>query len=1447
MRRTSKIQKTLIAFILMIIAICTKSSVSLGASVWFSGWKAGSNPLWNSHSYYCLEHQDGFNGGTWNSYKTQTIRSDDSSQANRALAYILYQGIKTGNGGYNGRGTYQYAVWRWYYMHSGMNKINVSSSLYETAMKQKSIPYSSANTAAIKGKSITISGTNGSAPVDGTAQLSKLTGTVSKIKVTWKNTANDKTYTKTVKAGKSSVNGWIEFYSNSSHKKSLNVDKIGTDKFYFVNKKTNYQIQNIKIYTKTKASGYQVTLTYYTKANGDTSEQDLLSASYVEGKATEASTTLKLTYPEMTEYTVNKIWEDNNDSDGKRADYEVTLTGKVDKKAVYTNTVKLSKDKTSYTWKNLYKYSNKKKIVYSVEETKVPEGYTKVVSGNTITNKYSPDFTEFTVNKIWDDNNDSDGKRADYEVTLTGKVDGKVVYTNTVKLSKDKTSYTWKKLERNKDGKEIIYSVDETKVPEGYTKVVSGNTITNTHTPPPGDEDPEYTSYTVRKIWEDANNVDDMRSNYEVTLVGRANGEIVYKDTVTLSPNQTTYTWKNLDKYLKKDNDDEAQNTTTNNTTVENSTEIEKTEIVYSVDETSLPEGYIKEVSGSTITNKQKITIEGFVWEDIPGTKGNEYNHIYDGNSDKLLSGITVRLCKGSDNNILAETTTDSDGHYTFTKKKDGTYIVRNDIENAYVMFIYDNTKYVTVNPSDEENGSKAQESTVTAEKLDDRKLTGTTGAVPGEAVTRGEFTTNKGKVENINLGLIEKHDPNYSIVEELDSIRVELNGYTYTYKYGAENRTDGEKQYFVPTTSIQTLTGFYTAQIYPSDIAYNVDKGGDKLKVYAVYNITVKNDETTNIDSVYKEQRLYLNSLTNRFDAKRYELNDSKWEKTAEGIASYKELSSSNFAEGIEAQAAKSTTIEFKMKDDALNAILNQDLSEYSEESVPTVTIANAYHEYLREDNIWDSNPSVKSYRNGADVPDGFLHRSVDKQASSYALYIHMKLGEARIISGTVFEDAPLDPSRNKMGNGIYDSDENITGQTKVELLNIDKTTVTDLYQYNNKNYQVNKATTYTGNDGKYSFEGVVPGVYYIRFTYGNGEQKVYAPDGKEVTDVTIDKYEATRINEKIGLSFETANNLSASDIQNVQNTLLGNSSEDAKKSARAKIEWYKYLDSAYSVAMDDSQDNGFMNAYTPGFSISIENDQKDEAQVGKQKNVYGRFNFGIIKKLYDGITIEKKITNVSAISQEGNTILSENPQGSKDTRLVSLDPDTVGGSKYAKLEIDPNILYGGRLVLTYTITINNTSKYNSTVQEVKDDIDKKYKIDYEEKKFDSDKGKIKVTAVNSNSDDKYLTLTGWSNLAPGESETVSYTVMASINPTDEDLLYTNSATIMKLYLQKNETGTELEIKESTDIKYNNDSTEFSMIPPTGEDKDVLYWVVGTIALVVVSTGIVVIKKQVI
>lgn len=773
------------------------------------------------------------------------------------------------------------------------------------------------------------------------------------------------------------------------------------------------------------------------------------------------------------------------------------------------------------------------------------------------------------------------------------------------------------------------------------------------------------------------------------------------------------------------------------------------------------------------------------------------------------------------------------------------------------------------------------------------------------------------------------------------------------------------------PTEQKQVTNKYYSIdKVYPSDIKAHVERQNqDLLKVYIVYRIDICNTTPKGRDpNLYEEQKMYVKDLTVSEFAKTYKNGDkidrtyfkldtttdqdfdkhaknstyeefvenesiNQWNSIKEGTAATFN-GNEDINAGIGPESSKSVYIQFKMTNDLLGDFINKKVGE--EGISPFTTTLNSYHEYLRTDNVWNVEASDKKY-NGAKYEKEpgttkgkqyFVHRSKDIPNSCRNLYIKFNLPESlkkqRTISGTVFEDL-VDVNKNSkntaLGNGMMEK-----GESKVEKVIVDlvseptsEAEAVTLYQLGeNKNIVEAVATNNvegteqkgTGQNGTYEFKGVIPGYYYVRFTYGNGDQFIMPAN----TSVKSYEYKSTIITDD---NIKTA-------MKNGNNT-----------------EWYKYMDkNNYSTAVDDTLqraniegDNEYelsqkqtaesINAYTPKTGISIENDtslngtgyetkQGEQGLTKEYKDIFDGFNFGIITFPKTEITPVKEITNVKLTNQVGTVMTTGNP-ADEPQYISDLSKLSKTGTPSAKAELDPNLIHGTQLETTYKITITNNSQYDYVtvnedgtiandnyykygetndqelkgveVTEVEDYIDKKYKTNVEDLKDISSKigelqkdGTLKVTSEKTNIEFKKkapettgdqtsestttentqqnsegsttttktdtLSVKGWNRLKVGESQTVEYTAVATIASTADDLVYENQARVVSMKLDK---LIELNaISENNDYWQKTDNTIITIVPNTGKDKSNTYWIAGTIALIVLGAGFVILKKKV-
>ena len=190
--------------------------------------------------------------------------------------------------------------------------------------------------------------------------------------------------------------------------------------------------------------------------------------------------------PETTSVEGQKTWDDSNNQDGKRPS-EITVNLLKNGAPFKTATVKADADGNwKYSFTDLPKYENGQEVKYSVTENAV-EAYNTKIEGYNIKNSYTPEETSVTVTKNWKDANDRDRIRPGsikVQLYANGEKKGKPVELN----EGGNWTYTWNNLPQKADGKDIEYTVKETKTPSGYVMSVNdrdhGNIIiTNSHTP----------------------------------------------------------------------------------------------------------------------------------------------------------------------------------------------------------------------------------------------------------------------------------------------------------------------------------------------------------------------------------------------------------------------------------------------------------------------------------------------------------------------------------------------------------------------------------------------------------------------------------------------------------------------------------------------------------------------------------------------------------------------------------------------------------------------------------------------------------------------------------------------------------------------------------------------------------------------------------------------------
>ncbi|MBQ3278925.1 MAG: Cna B-type domain-containing protein, partial [Clostridia bacterium] len=271
--------------------------------------------------------------------------------------------------------------------------------------------------------------------------------------------------------------------------------------------------------------------------------------------------------PETTKITVNKVWEDSGIEGLVHESVRVQLYA--DGTAIKEPVVLDDSNNWTYTWDGLYTNVNvngaKTAIAYTVEEINVPNGYKSNVTQSgktfTITNTYQggklaiektfkfeepePEIidhgatVDVPIIKIWNDGNNRDGSRP-ASITVRLLANGVEVASAQV-MAQSGWVYIFTGMPKFDDeGKTITYTVLEDAVAR-YKTDIYGLTIQNTY-------QPEVTSATIRKIWDDNGNETQQRPDSIYMVLSNGLEDVA---TVILSvENNWTATIDNLPVYV---------------------------------------------------------------------------------------------------------------------------------------------------------------------------------------------------------------------------------------------------------------------------------------------------------------------------------------------------------------------------------------------------------------------------------------------------------------------------------------------------------------------------------------------------------------------------------------------------------------------------------------------------------------------------------------------------------------------------------------------------------------------------------------------------------------------------------------------------------------------------------------------------------------------------------
>lgn len=357
--------------------------------------------------------------------------------------------------------------------------------------------------------------------------------------------------------------------------------------------------------------------------------------------------------PETTTVSGSKTWEDGDNQDGKRP-ASITVNLLANGQKVNTQTVGEAEG-WAYNFTGLPVYKDGQRITYTVTEEAVP-GYSTNLNGYNITNSYTPEKTEITASKTWNDSDNQDGKRpTKISIKLMKTVGGvKTEVASKEVTAADQWQTKFENLPVYENGQKIDYSIEEDDV-AGYTKEIKDFTVTNSYTP-------EMIKISGQKVWDDADNQDGKRPASVKVKV--KNGDTVVDELEVTAANDWKFESKALPKYAAGQ------------------------EIAYTVTEEAVAD-YQTKIDKFTITNSYTPQSTEYavtkVWDDANNQDGKRpasitvqlYRSI-NGQDPVAVAGKTLTLT--ADNEVAANTWKASFTNLPqFDKGQEITYSIKED------------------------------------------------------------------------------------------------------------------------------------------------------------------------------------------------------------------------------------------------------------------------------------------------------------------------------------------------------------------------------------------------------------------------------------------------------------------------------------------------------------------------------------------------------------------------------------------------------------------------------------------------------------------------------------------------------------------------------------------------------------------------------------------------
>ena len=712
------------------------------------------------------------------------------------------------------------------------------------------------------------------------------------------------------------------------------------------------------------------------------------------------------------------------------------------------------------------------------------------------------------------------------------------------------------------------------------------------------------------------------------------------------------------------------------------------------------------------ISNKQiYIDMSGYVWLDSVESKESLRNNLYD-RGEERLDDIVVKLMNADDEVIMRDET-DNHGEYEFKRVPIGNG------ESYYIQFEYDGLEYTNVDPKlNKSNGSKAEEGYDVRERFNEDFST-----IIGNERNRDEgyaiddrgrnsydldydidennhvatfinrkdhiiYATTReagfdlldeiddGEIENINLGVYIREQPDMALINDIENVRIEINGQNQTYLYSQRFVNQGE---YGDGFDIGVKFGekygsmSYSRAVYKADYEYRSnDDTSREMKIYITYRIGIKNQSTNLMSKVnsivnYYDENYDINAVGYELDNvgninDRYEIDFRDIHDKGEDD-DYKKVVIDTDME-IDAQTVESIYIQYILEREAVERIVN------NKENLDVVSEINSYSTYDDENDIYagidkDSNPG------NADPHD----KDTYEDDTDLAPGIKLVLAEDRNLVGVMFEDSTADnlmSNQIRQGDGIYDPGT----EEKVRNVNV------VLQDVNNANVSYSDVTDENGN---YEFGAFPAGDYVVKYNWGD---ETYPVQNYKATIYDERRDESNKDWHELDVDIRKSDAMDNYEIRQA----IDNELKDLNYSSQTTIDK--------------------MESITPVMALGVENTVTNNPTIG-EKYIYNVENvdFGIVERARQSVSIEKRISEVKLTTPSGQVMVdvmideNGNISGQKGSLTYMRQSNSVSPKNgYVKIELDQELTQGAALEVVYDYVVKNISELDYLTEEYYD-----------------------------------------------------------------------------------------------------------------------------------------------